>query len=72
MSKHCRDSSEIPAIDTHAHYGRYYRQENPPAVNTLMSGDPDIVVRRARIANTQTTVVSAMACLLPRGGADEV
>ena len=72
MSKHCRDSSEIPAIDTHAHYGPYYREENPPTINTLMSGDPGTVVRRARLANTQTTVVSALACLMPRGGADAV
>ena len=56
----------IQAIDVHGHYGQYHRDENLPLKNELMSGDATVVVRRARLANTQLTIVSPLRALLPR------
>jgi predicted TIM-barrel fold metal-dependent hydrolase len=64
-------SENIQAIDVHAHYGRYDRGR-ADVVNEFMSGDADLVVRRARQANTRLTVVSPLQALLPRGGGDPV
>ena len=56
----------IPAIDVHGHYGRYNRG-GEDLVNELMTGDGDVVVRRARRANIAITIVSPLEALLPRG-----
>lgn len=65
-------SQTIQAIDVHGHYGRYLRGNAQDLVNDFMTGDADLVVRRARQANTRWTVVSPLQALLPRGGGDPV
>jgi len=60
---------EIQAIDVHAHYGIYLQPERPSA-EPFMTGDAATVVRRAKEANTQYTIVSPLLGLLPRGKAD--
>ena len=62
---------DLQAIDVHAHFGKYIGAE-PPFVAKLLTADIDTVRQRARIANTQLTVVSPLRGLFPRGGADPV
>jgi predicted TIM-barrel fold metal-dependent hydrolase len=57
----------IEAIDVHAHFGRYDRGKED-IVNEFMTGDAELVVRRARQANTRLTMVSPLEALLPRRG----
>jgi len=59
------------AIDVHAHFGAY-RSAYPRMQNEFSSGNAEIVVKRARKANTRLTVVSPLAALLPRGNADPI
>jgi predicted TIM-barrel fold metal-dependent hydrolase len=61
----------IQAIDVHAHYGRYDRGR-PDVINDFMTGDAEVVVRRARQANTRLTIVSPLQALLPRFHGDPV
>ena len=61
----------IQAIDVHGHFG-VYNSGKPDVVNEFMSGDADEVVRRARAANIELTVVSPLEALLPRFGGDAV
>ena len=63
---------EIAAIDVHAHYGVYDRRETTSLENQFMTGDPGVVVARARQARTALTIVSPLTGLFPRGGADAV
>jgi len=56
---------EIPAIDSHAHYGRYVDVD--PLIAAFSSGDADLVVKRAGACGIRWTVVSSLAGLLPRG-----
>lgn len=63
--------NEIQAIDVHAHYG-VYTQVNRPTANAFMTGDAEVVLRRARQANTQYTIVSPLLGLMPRGHGDPV
>ena len=42
-------SETIQAIDVHAHYGKYDRGQED-IVNEFMTGDAELVVRRARQA----------------------
>ena len=56
---------DIQAIDVHAHYGRWY-QEGRDLASTLMTGDAQCVVDRARLANTFLTLVSPLRALVPR------
>lgn len=58
-------TTAIQAIDAHAHYGRYVRQQEDIG-NEFMTGDADVVVARARQANTRLTIVSPLEALLPR------
>jgi len=60
----------IPAIDVHGHYGRYVRGDD--IGNEFMTGDGDLVVRRAMQANIRWTIVSPLRALLPRFHADAV
>ena len=62
--------SGTPAIDVHAHYGRYRRDEATPLLERCMGGDAATVTARARAANTTHTVVSPLLGLMPRGRAD--
>jgi predicted TIM-barrel fold metal-dependent hydrolase len=64
-------SETIQAIDVHAHYGKYDRGQ-ADVVNEFMSGDVELVVRRARQANTRLTIVSPLEALLPRFKGDPV
>jgi predicted TIM-barrel fold metal-dependent hydrolase len=64
---------EIEAIDVHAHYGPYRREgDNWTLINQFMSGDAELVVERARMANTYLTIVSPHRALLPRFKGDPV
>ena len=63
-------SEKIQAIDVHAHFGKYFG--NSEIVNKLMSADADIVVQRARLANTKLTIVSPLEALMPRLNGDPV
>lgn len=60
------DVRSIRAIDVHAHYGPYLN--SPHALNNrFMSGGPGFVLRCARQANTEYSIVSPMAAFMPRG-----
>ena len=61
----------IKAIDVHAHYGDYVRGPDERR-DDFMSRDADFVVRCARLANTECSVVSPLQALMPRGGGDPV
>jgi len=65
------DITHTQAIDVHAHYGDYVHPGGGIR-NTFMTGDVNVVVQRARRANTRLTIVSSLLALLPRGGADPV
>jgi len=62
----------IDAIDVHAHYGDYARDESPPLLNGWMSASAATVADRARQAGVRLTVVSPLSGLLPQGRADAV
>ena len=66
------NSKEIQAIDVHAHYGFYLADGNQPLVNGFMSGSGAVVAKRASACGVGLTIVSPLAGLLPRGGADAV
>jgi predicted TIM-barrel fold metal-dependent hydrolase len=79
---HCSDVTAVPsellpmsqtiqAIDVHGHYGKYDRGQ-PDPVNEFMTGDAELVVRRARQANTRLTIVSPLEALLPRFQGDPI
>lgn len=61
----------VQAIDVHAHYGVYGRGKQDKG-DEFMTGDADVVVRRARQANTRLTVVSPLEALLPRFAGDPI
>lgn len=65
-------SQHIQAIDVHAHYGEYHREDSPPMVNDFASEDAATVVARARQVNVRTTIASPLSGLMPRGQADAV
>ncbi len=60
------------AIDVHAHYGQYCREDSSALCNTLMSADAAVVGQRANAAGIQWTIVSPLFGLLPRGKANAV
>lgn len=62
----------IQAIDVHAHFGTYHRADSPSLFNELVSADAAAVLLRATQANVQTSIVSPLSGLLPRGLADAV
>lgn len=61
----------LQAIDVHAHFGKY-RGNKFKIANQFMSGNAELVVRRARLARTCLTIVSPLEALLPRLGGDPV
>ncbi|MFN0053879.1 MAG: amidohydrolase family protein [Planctomycetales bacterium] len=63
---------DLPAIDVHGHYGRYQSRKPYLLGDGFYSGDAAEVVRRARQVNVALTIVSPLAALLPRFGADAV
>ena len=60
-------TNEIPAIDVHAHYGIYQKQNQTELACNFLSGDADTVVQRALDVNVVTTIVSPLSGFLPRG-----
>lgn len=64
-------TSEIQAIDVHAHYGTY-SQSRHPLVHEFLSADAARVLERAHTANTRQTIVSPLQALVPRGHGDPV
>ena len=64
--------SDIKAIDAHAHYGTYFREDGDPLVDKFMTGTATEVVARARACNVEWTIASPLAGLLPRGRPDSV
>lgn len=63
---------KLPAIDVHGHYGHYTQSGTPLLKARFMSGEPAVVVARARMSGILHTVVSPLRALLPRGHADAV
>src|SRR5688572_14808971 len=63
------DSTNIAAVDVHAHFGVYANSKHDFA-NQLMSGDASTVARYAGLARAQFTVVSPLRALTPRGHGD--
>jgi len=63
-------TSDIAAIDVHAHYGDYNFAGVSPEQVDWMTGCADEVVRRATRANVAWTVASPLLGLFPRGKAD--
>ncbi len=61
----------IPAIDVHAHYGRYYGGREDVS-DRFMTGDGTVVAARAKQVNIRWTMVSPLLALLPRGKGDAV
>lgn len=66
------NASQIQAIDSHAHYGVYANPSGDPLANEFSSATADGVAARAAACGVTCTVVSPLAGLLPRGGADAV
>ena len=65
-------TSNIAAIDVHAHYGDRQLLE-APFLSELASGGPDVVLERARRNNIEWTIVSPLQAIAPRGrGASDV
>lgn len=64
--------SDLPAIDAHAHYGTYRRDDGDALVDECMTGSAAEVVARARACNVEWTIASPLAGLLPRGRPDTV
>ncbi len=60
--------TEIQAIDVHAHYGLYERDN--ALIGQLMSGDEEHVIHLARLAQTCLTIASPLQALMPRYNAD--
>ena len=60
------------AIDVHAHYGTYRRDDVSSFLNGWATGDAATVADRARKASIRLTIVSPLSGLLPRGRADVV
>lgn len=65
-------TEKISAIDVHGHYGTYVRAGNQDFVNEFMTGDPTVVVARAKAANIAWTIASPLQALLPRFHGDPV
>jgi len=61
----------IQAIDVHAHYGQYLNGSHEQNA-AFMSGDIEVVLRRARGSNVQYSVVSPIAAMMPRGGGEPI
>jgi len=62
-------TSQVRAIDVHAHYGPY-RGKSPAQLADFCSATADVVVARAREVNVATTIVSPLAGLMPRSQAN--
>jgi len=62
--------SETRAIDAHGHYGTYPQSDE--LVNRFMTGSAEEVVERALACGVDTTIVSPLSGLMPRGHADAV
>lgn len=62
----------LQAIDVHAHYGTYVTEGSSALHNSFCSGDEEVVLERARRANTCLTIVSPLEALLPRRNNDPV
>lgn len=54
-----------PAIDVHAHCGRY-ELDSSELINRWMTGDGNEVVRRAKTANTDATIASSLKALFEK------
>lgn len=57
--------SVFPAIDSHAHFGRYLNAD--PLISEFSSGSPTEVVARAKACGVAWTIASPLSGLLPRG-----
>ncbi len=60
------------AIDVHAHYGTYHRDDASLLLNGWATGNAATVADRAKKAGVRLTIVSPLSGLLPRGQADVV
>lgn len=62
--------SVYPAIDSHAHFGRYLHAD--PLISEFSSGEAQQVVDRAAACGVDWTIASPLAGLLPRGRSVDV
>ena len=62
--------SDLPAIDSHAHYGSYPHVD--PLISAFSSGSAEEVVARAAACGIGWTIASPLAGLLPRGRSVDV
>lgn len=62
--------SDLPAIDSHAHYGSYPHVD--PLISAFSSGSAEEVVARAAACGIRWTIASPLAGLLPRGRSVDV
>lgn len=58
--------SDLPAIDAHAHYGTYRRDDGDALIDDCMTGSAAEVVARARACNVEWTIASPL--FPPRAG----
>jgi predicted TIM-barrel fold metal-dependent hydrolase len=61
----------LQAIDVHAHIGRYKGVKSRIS-DKFMTGNAEVVIERAYLANTRLTMVSHLKALLPRYHSDPV
>jgi len=59
-------TKQIKAIDVHAHFGDYLAEDK--IYTDIMSGDIDVVGKRAKQANTKVTIVSPLEAFFPEPG----
>lgn len=63
------DIRSVPAIDVHCHYGDCI-SANPVPMDSLCTGDENVVLKRMARANIKCAVVSPLKAFFPRGGGD--
>ena len=61
----------VQAIDVHAHFGAC-RGAGFKILDRFMTGDPEVVVQRARMARTSLTMVSPLKAFFPRFKGDAI
>ncbi len=70
MNQTTNQTTNIAAVDVHGHYGDYGNAQEGSPLRNFSTGDAAEVVRRARSANIEWTIVSPLTALMPRGRAD--
>lgn len=64
--------TDLKAIDAHAHYGAYWRDDGNPLTLAFMSASAEKVVERGNACGVEWSLVSPFSGLFPRNRADAV